>query len=370
MASLQFYNTNVFNEIALKLAVVCICRFKGNGRRALPAQLLWCLLFLLPVPAALSADSGAPVLFIPIECELGATCFIQNYVDVDPSPAYSDYTCGFLSYDGHKGTDFRLPDLDAMRRGVRVLAAAPGIVRAVRDSMPDISVKKIDATLIAGHEAGNAVVIRHGDGWETQYSHMRRGSIMVKAGDRVTTGQALGLVGLSGNTEFPHVDFAVRHNGKVVDPFTGLGPDTGCGQNNTNRMWDASMAARLAYQSSGILAAGFTDRLPDAKPVFEYLAKNTALPATAERIIFWVHIFGARKGDVQYLKIIAPDGTILAEKKETVAQNFARFLTMTTKARAAQTWPAGDYEGLYTLQRRDQGRTQDVITKSFRLKID
>ena len=318
----------------------------------------------------LHAETVSPKFYLPIDCTPGVTCFIQNYVDTDPTTVYQDYTCGFLSYNSHKGTDFRLPDLDAMHQGVRVLAAAPGIVRAVRDGMADINVKKIDAARIAGHEAGNAVVIKHGDGWETQYSHMRRGSIMVKAGDRVSAGQALGLVGLSGNTEFPHVDFTVRHNGKVVDPFTGLGLDAGCGQSQATGLWDAAVAQQLAYQSSGILVAGFTDRLPDARPVYEYIAKNTTLPVTAKRIIFWVHIFGARKGDVQHLKIIAPDGKILAEKKDTVAQNFARLLAMTTKVRATQTWPVGDYEGLYTLQRRDQGIAQDVITKSFRLRID
>jgi hypothetical protein len=317
----------------------------------------------------LHAESPAPKFLLPIDCTPGVSCFIQNYVDTNPAPEYQDYTCGFLSYNGHRGTDFRLPDLDAMRRGVRVLAAAPGVVRAARDGMPDISVKKIDAGLIAKHEAGNAVVINHGNGWETQYSHMRRGSVMVKAGDHVTAGQALGLVGLSGNTEFPHVDFAVRHNGKVVDPFTGLGPNTGCGQSRAAGLWDAAVTQQLAYQASGILVAGFTDHVPDTRPLFEYLARKTMLPVSAKQIIFWVHVFGLQKGDMQQLRLVGPDGKIISEKQTGAGQNFARFLVMTGKTRDTDVWPAGDYEGFYTLQRRVNKIPKYVINKSFKLSV-
>lgn len=45
----------------------------------------------------------------PIDCALGDSCYIQNYVDHDPSPAASDFSCGVLTYDGYKGTDFALP---------------------------------------------------------------------------------------------------------------------------------------------------------------------------------------------------------------------------------------------------------------------
>ena len=71
-------------------------------------------------------------------------------------------------------------------------------------------------------------VIRHGDGWETQYCHMRRGSITVLPGDRVAMGQVLGQVGMSGESEFPHLELSLRENGAVVDPFDPDGAIT-CG---------------------------------------------------------------------------------------------------------------------------------------------
>ncbi len=44
---------------------------------------------------------------------------------------------------------------------------------------------------------------------------MRKGTLRVKPGDIIKRGQILGLIGLSGNTTFPHVHLAVRHAGRV-----------------------------------------------------------------------------------------------------------------------------------------------------------
>ena len=63
--------------------------------------------------------AGAPTFSLPVDCTLGESCFIQNYVDQDPGPRAQDFTCGPLTYDGHKGTDFALPSTEIMAQGVR-----------------------------------------------------------------------------------------------------------------------------------------------------------------------------------------------------------------------------------------------------------
>ncbi len=73
-----------------------------------------------------------------------------------------------------------MPDLPTMKEGVPVVAAAPGVVTGMRDGMPDVDVRKIGAAALMGRDAGNGVVIDHGDGWVTQYSHLRNGSVAVK----------------------------------------------------------------------------------------------------------------------------------------------------------------------------------------------
>ena len=60
-------------------------------------------------------------LSLPLDCVPGKTCFVQQYVDVKAGPGAEDYACGRATYDGHKGTDFRLPTLAEARKGVAVL---------------------------------------------------------------------------------------------------------------------------------------------------------------------------------------------------------------------------------------------------------
>ncbi len=125
------------------------------------------LAFLLTVPAAAAADAvSAPILEVPVDCGLGALCVVQNYVDQDPGPGAQDHTCGPLSYDGHKGVDFRVAGVVEMPAGVPVLAAAPGLVIVARDGRPDGTARAPNGTARVSQagtpDSGNAVVIDHG----------------------------------------------------------------------------------------------------------------------------------------------------------------------------------------------------------------
>jgi len=83
---------------------------------------------LILAAAVLFANSTGSTLSLelelPIACEIGQTCFIQNYVDHDPSRGARDYMCRHQTYDKHDGTDFRLPGVAWERTGVAVRAAA------------------------------------------------------------------------------------------------------------------------------------------------------------------------------------------------------------------------------------------------------
>ncbi|MDT0442549.1 M23 family metallopeptidase [Streptomyces johnsoniae] len=58
-----------------------------------------------------------------------------------------------------------------------------------------------------GHIVGNHVVLDLGDGVFALYAHLERGSLTVRAGDRVRAGQQLARCGNSGNSSEPHVHF-------------------------------------------------------------------------------------------------------------------------------------------------------------------
>ncbi len=70
---------------------------------------------------------------------------------------------------------------------------------------------------------GNATVINHGWGVYTGYWH--QSSILVKAGDRVETGQVIGYNGATGRVTGPHLHWEVWVNGVQVDPLQWLEED-------------------------------------------------------------------------------------------------------------------------------------------------
>ena len=93
--------------------------------------------------ALLGAAAPAPKLQLawPIDCRLGTTCAVQNYPDDDPGPGARDYACHGRTYQKHNGTDIRLTSMALERRGVNVLAAAPGTVLRTRDGIEDRSIR-------------------------------------------------------------------------------------------------------------------------------------------------------------------------------------------------------------------------------------
>jgi hypothetical protein len=90
-------------------------------------------------------------LNLPVDCEMGVVCFIQRYVDQDAGAGSTDYQCKNMSYDDHRGTDSRVRYYVDIRRGFAVIAAAPGIVSAIRDSMSDISVRDVGIAALLGN---------------------------------------------------------------------------------------------------------------------------------------------------------------------------------------------------------------------------
>jgi murein DD-endopeptidase MepM/ murein hydrolase activator NlpD len=94
----------------------------------------------------------------------------------------------------HQGLDFRVPS------GTPVEAVNSGHV--------------ILARLLFFE--GNCVVIDHGQGLLTLYLHLSK--FLVKEGDDVNKGQAIGLSGGTGRATGPHLHLAVRWQGVYLDP--------------------------------------------------------------------------------------------------------------------------------------------------------
>lgn len=70
--------------------------------------------------------------------------------------------------------------------------------------------------------AGYYVQLKHNNGYTTRYLHMKKDSLKVKKGDKVTKEQIIGYMGNTGNSSGAHLHFDV-HNGKsYVDPVPFL----------------------------------------------------------------------------------------------------------------------------------------------------
>jgi murein DD-endopeptidase MepM/ murein hydrolase activator NlpD len=312
---------------------------------------------LTPVPAA----AAPPLLSLPVDCDLGRRCSIQKYVDHAAGPERQDYRCGTLTTDGHDGTDFRLRREADYRAGVNVLAAADGTVLRVRDGVADVSVRDPAATSVAGREAGNAVVIDHGEGWVTQYSHLMRGSVAVRPGARVRRGQAIGRIGLSGQTEYPHLHFEVRQQDRPVDPFAR--DFAGDCRRPVTSMWDDAARRETVYRDTVVLAAGLVDspqmvtRARSADPL-------TRTVSGAPALILWASVTGIQPGDEQSFTIAGPSGDVILRKVSLVDKSALDWFAYAGAPRPGTAWPKGKYLGTYTLMRKGKsiGEASAAVT--------
>lgn len=305
-------------------------------------------LALLPLALLFGAgpEPAAPRLSFPLACTLGQDCAIQSYQDDDPGPAARDYRCRGRTYPDHNGTDIRLTSMAQQRRGVNVLAAAAGIVRGVRDGEPDISIRARPRAEVANKECGNGVVIAHPGGWETQYCHMARGSIAVRAGQSVTAGTMLGRVGLSGETEFPHLHLSVRHGQEKVDPFAY---GQAAGQCSGGRsLWIDTPG----YATGHVLVAGFASGPVTMAAVQDAGATPMPRPGRTTPLVAFAQAIGLESGDVQRIVLRAPDGTVLADNKAApLDRDKAQVVLFAGKKAPAGGWPRGRYRSEYSVTR-------------------
>ena len=104
--------------------------------------------------------------------------------------------------------------------GADVSAVADGQVVAVVDNLAEQVPGANPPGLSLDQYAGNHVVQDIGGGNFVLYAHLNTGSVKVKPGDKLTTGQVLGSLGNSGNTDMPHLHFELM---STADPLRSNG---------------------------------------------------------------------------------------------------------------------------------------------------
>ena len=131
----------------------------------------------------------------------------QEATYIWPLPGYSiissNYgyrTCPFHGKEFHGGIDI------PAAYGTNILACASGTVK----------------TAAYSSSMGNYVVISHANGVETTYMHCS--SLKVKAGQKVTMGQAIACVGSTGSSTGNHLDLRFSVKGTSVNPLSMVQP--------------------------------------------------------------------------------------------------------------------------------------------------
>ncbi|PHS78390.1 MAG: hypothetical protein COB59_07165 [Rhodospirillaceae bacterium] len=218
-----------------------------------------------------------------------------------------------------------------------------------RDGVEDISFKERTTPLVSSLFCGNGLTIDHGDGLVTQYCHMKKGSVFFFKGDRVKQGDFLGYVGLSGQTEFPHLHFQVTKDKQVIDPFAGLDRQKKCGVGK-QPLWDAKTLERLPYGPTVLYNAGFSFQKPDYKAIRAGLYKAKVVSTKISALVAWAEMFRVKAGNKIIFEIYGPGGQKIHQKTVNINADKAHYTAYSGLRRPGKEWPSGTYQTKITLK--------------------
>jgi len=326
------------------------------------------LLFLFPFIYLHAEEIRSIELTTPVDCS-NAKCFIQRMPDQQLGSDYKDYRCESFSSNGYASTDIRVKRASELVKRIPVVASLSGVVDGIRDGMPDGIFTGDKAVFIKGKECGNGVYLAHDNGLKTQYCHLRKGSVKVSKGERVEAGQKLAEMGLSGKTNFPHLEFRLIKNTKAIDPFNGKLIESGCSSDVNNSLWKDKNIEGINLATTHLVSAGFSSKVPSLPGVVLGLYDKRSIPINSKALLFWVEVSGIEKGDVEEFSIAYPDGSFMLRNISKPHKNGRVLYLGYSGKKLSNQLKSGMYTGHYKLVRTNKGNKKVIISAQRTISI-
>ena len=105
----------------------------------------------------------------------------------------------------HRGEGTRNEDFFCW--GKRLVSPGDGVVISMANDVAD----NVPGEMNPKQALGNHVILDHGNGEFSFLAHFQQGSVQVEVGQRVESGDWLGLAGNSGNTSEPHLHYHLQN---------------------------------------------------------------------------------------------------------------------------------------------------------------
>jgi len=278
-------------------------------------------------------------LRFPVACRLMDHCWVTNHVDLENREGITkDYMCGDKANDGSKSTHISLASRSTFNQNIPVIAAADGIIKVAKN---------------VGGFCGVRVAIDHDKGWESSYCHLKNGSLQVQKGQHVRAGQILGAVGMSGETNWPHLSYALMRNGMIFDPFSNRTSLEGCSGQGTP-MWAGGV--NPLYEPANVTSIGFTTGSTRNNDIHNGTVKSLSKISTdTSQISLWGLIMNVRSGDKIDLEIKTPSGRVLNNAQVTAERSQNYYPVFFPTLRQNFLWNTGIYTGKMTITRNVNG---------------
>ncbi len=218
-----------------------------------------------------------------------------NFVDLDPTFGFTDFSCHDFTYDGHAGHDIGLRSWAEMQIGVPVFAVRDGVIAFAQDGFPDMNNQP-------GADDGNYVIVDHGGGQFGWYFHLKKNSVAFGIGQSVKQGDQIGLAASSGYSYGPHLHFQIEQNNAVVEPMAGP-----CG----------NKTSLFAHQEPLVLepraidfGATTTDLFQFGQPLPLEQPKQGQIPLNAGFVYYWMQLMNVPANAQVHVQFQRPNGTI------------------------------------------------------------